>query len=275
MKKISISLALILTMVMVLCGCDNSNKPTASPEPTKKPMSEELKKLTQNTVDATITLSSGDEINLELYPDLAPDTVENFISLANEGFYDGTIFHRVIPGFVIQGGGYDEDLNSLKADTIIGEFTSNGFVNELSHERGVISMARISSDPDSATSQFFIMLEDTPALDGDYAAFGKVKDDMSLSVIDDIAMVRTGSVSSVGLEDVPVSPVVIRSITISSSDESIPQTKSKKSSDDEDEDIFAIDDDEEDDDDDDELTEAEIEKIEDMFSTDKSSKTTS
>ncbi|MBQ7573352.1 MAG: peptidylprolyl isomerase [Clostridia bacterium] len=237
-------------------------------------MSEELKKLTQNTVDATITLSSGDEINLELYPDLAPDTVENFISLANEGFYDGTIFHRVIPGFVIQGGGYDEDLNSLKADTIIGEFTSNGFVNELPHERGVISMARISSDPDSATSQFFIMLEDTPALDGDYAAFGKVKDDMSLAVIDDIAMVRTGSVSSVGLEDVPVSPVVIRSITISSSDESIPQTKSKKSSDDEDEDIFAIDDDEEDDDDD-ELTEAEIEKIEDMFSTDKSSKTTS
>ncbi len=270
MKRILISLALVLTALTMLCACDNAGKPTVTPEPTKKPMSEELKRLVQNTVDATITLDNGDEINLELYPDLAPDTVENFISLANEGFYDGTIFHRVIPGFVIQGGGYDEDLNALKTDTIVGEFTSNGFINELSHDRGVISMARVSNDPDSATSQFFIMLEDTPALDGDYAAFGKVKDDASLAVIDDIAMERTGSVASVGLEDVPVSPIIIRSITVSASDSEVPKTKSKKSKDDED--IFTIDaDDDDKEDNGNDISDEDMKKFEDIFSNSKTS----
>ncbi len=217
MKKI----AAVITATAVasaLSACSiKSGEPEASPEPTKKPMSEELINLTQNTVNAVITLEDGEEINLELYPDLAPETVENFIDLADEGFYDDTIFHRVIDGFVIQGGGYDEDLNSLKADTIYGEFSSNGFDNELSHERGVISMARVANDPDSASSQFFIMVEDAAELDGDYAAFGRVADDESMEVVDEIASVKTGTVSNAGLEDVPVSPVIIKSITISSS----------------------------------------------------------
>lgn len=217
MKKIlAVFMAIIMSVLLVSCGNNTevAEENNSTPKPTQ---SAELKKLTKNTVNATITLENGDEINLELYPDLAPDTVENFITLADGGFYDGTIFHRVIEGFMIQGGGYDEDLKQMKADTIFGEFESNGFTNELSHERGVISMARIGNDPDSATSQFFIMHEDYPSLDGDYAAFGRVRDEASLMVVDDIATVRTGSVSSAGLSDVPVTPVVIKSIMIESS----------------------------------------------------------
>lgn len=217
MKKIlAVFMAIIMSVSLVSCGNNTevAEENNSTPKPTQ---SAELKKLTKNTVNATITLENGDEINLELYPDLAPDTVENFITLADGGFYDGTIFHRVIEGFMIQGGGYDEDLKQMKADTIFGEFESNGFTNELSHERGVISMARIGNDPDSATSQFFIMHEDYPSLDGDYAAFGRVRDEASLMVVDDIAAVRTGSVSSAGLSDVPVTPVVIKSIMIESS----------------------------------------------------------
>lgn len=213
MKKIlAVFMALMMSVSLVSCGNDTEveeNKPT--PKPTQ---SAELKKLTKNTINATITLENGDEINLELYPDLAPQTVENFIELADDGFYDETIFHRVIEGFMIQGGGYDEDLKEVKADSIFGEFASNGFENELSHERGVISMARIANNPDSASSQFFIMHEDYPSLDGDYAAFGRVVDEESLMVVDDIATVRTGTVSSAGLNDVPVTPVVIKSIMV-------------------------------------------------------------
>ena len=222
-KKITI-LSLVLAMLLSLAGCKGgSDDPDASIAPT---MSPELLALIENTVDATITLDNGDEINLELYPDLAPETVENFIDLANDGFYDGTIFHRVIENFMIQGGGYDEDLNEQKAATIDGEFASNGFTNDLSHMRGVISMARISNDPDSASSQFFIMHGDAPYLDGDYAAFGRVKDEKSMTVVDDIASVMTGSVMSKGFDDVPVSPIVIRSVTI----EGAPSVNSTKAS---------------------------------------------
>lgn len=239
MKKIFAVITAAATAAALSACSVKSGEPEASPEPTKKPMSEELIMLTKNTVSAVITLEDGEEINLELYPDLAPETVENFIDLADEGFYDDTIFHRVIDGFVIQGGGYDEDLNQLKADTIYGEFSSNGFDNELSHERGVISMARVANDPDSASSQFFIMVDDATELDGDYAAFGRVADDESMDVVDEIASVKTGTVSSAGLEDVPVSPVVIKSITISSSasssvsvgdDENNPSKSSDKTS---------------------------------------------
>ena len=136
-----------------------------------------------------LTMENGGVIKLELYPDVAPITVENFTKLADEGFYDGLIFHRVISGFMIQGGdptgtGYG-DPNQKK---IKGEFASNGVKNDISHVRGVISMAR-SSDPNSASSQFFIMHADGTYLDGDYAAFGRVVE--GIEVVDEIASVPT------------------------------------------------------------------------------------
>ncbi len=121
----------------------------------------------------TIEMESGNKIEVELYPEVAPNTVNNFISLINKGFYDGTIFHRVIPGFMIQGGDPEGTGMGGPDYSIKGEFSSNGFKNELKHSKGVISMAR-TAYPDSAGSQFFIMVEDAPHLDGDYAAFGKV-----------------------------------------------------------------------------------------------------
>lgn len=121
----------------------------------------------------TIRTSNGNEIKIELYPDVAPNTVRNFVSLVRKGFYDGTIFHRVIPGFMVQGGDPEGTGMGGPGYTIKGEFTNNGFQNDLAHTRGVISMAR-SQHPDSAGSQFFIMVADSPHLDGDYAAFGKV-----------------------------------------------------------------------------------------------------
>mgnify|MGYP001041324274 CR=1 FL=1 len=122
---------------------------------------------------ATIQMKSGGTIKVELYPEIAPGTVNNFISLANKGFYDGVIFHRVIPGFMIQGGDPQGIGVGGPGYRINGEFAANGFENKLKHTTGVISMAR-SSHPDSAGSQFFIMVDDAPHLDGQYAAFGKV-----------------------------------------------------------------------------------------------------
>ena len=121
----------------------------------------------------TITMENGAEIKLELYPDIAPKTVANFVDLAKKGFYDGLIFHRVIPGFMIQGGDPEGTGMGGPGHTIPGEFAANGFKNDLKHERGVISMAR-TMDPNSAGSQFFIMHADANYLDGQYAAFGKV-----------------------------------------------------------------------------------------------------
>ena len=121
----------------------------------------------------TITMEDGGVIRLELYPETAPVSVNNFISLVNKKFYDGLIFHRVIKGFMIQGGCPDGTGMGGPGYSIKGEFSQNGFKNELIHERGVLSMAR-AMDPDSAGSQFFIMVDDAPHLDGGYAAFGKV-----------------------------------------------------------------------------------------------------
>lgn len=126
-----------------------------------------------NNPIVTIEMENGDIMKLELYPDIAPNTVRNFISLANKGFYDGLIFHRVIPGFMIQGGDPEGTGMGGPNYSIKGEFKANGFTNNLKHEKGVISMAR-SMSPNSAGSQFFIMVADSPHLDGQYAAFGKV-----------------------------------------------------------------------------------------------------
>ncbi|WP_308755215.1 peptidylprolyl isomerase [uncultured Anaerotruncus sp.] len=136
----------------------------------------------------TIQMENGREIKIELYPDVAPATVENFVNLVRDGFYDGLIFHRVIPGFMIQGGCPQGTGMGGPGHTIKGEFAANGVKNDLKHTRGVLSMAR-SGNPNSAGSQFFIMHADAPHLDGQYAAFGKVVEGMD--VVDEIAAVPT------------------------------------------------------------------------------------
>lgn len=125
----------------------------------------------------TITLENGNNIKVELYPEIAPNTVRNFISLVKAGYYNGTLFHRVIPGFMIQGGDPEGTGMGGPGYSIHGEFSSNGFQNTLKHDRGVISMAR-SQRTNSAGSQFFIMVKNSPHLDGQYAAFGKVVEGM-------------------------------------------------------------------------------------------------
>ena len=157
-----------------------------------------------------IEFADGKKINLELYPEHAPITVDNFIDLVKNGFYDGLCFHRVIEGFMIQGGGfvYDNGLKEKKAPrTIKGEFAMNGVKNDLHHAPGVISMAR-TMVPDSASSQFFICADDQAYLDAQYAAFGKVCDEESLQVAVDISTVKTTRWAY--YDDVPVEPVVIK-----------------------------------------------------------------
>ncbi len=155
----------------------------------------------------TITMESGEEIHLELYPAIAPITVANFVDLAESGFYDGVIFHRVISGFMIQGGDPEGTGMGGPGFTIKGEFAQNGVENSLKHTRGVISMAR-SRSYDSAGSQFFIMHADAPHLDGSYAAFGRVTDEESLAVVDAIAAAQTDA------NDRPLAEQRIRSITV-------------------------------------------------------------
>ena len=137
----------------------------------------------EKTINITITMESGGIIKAELYPDIAPATVENFTNLIKKKFYDGVIFHRIIPGFMIQGGDPDGTGMGGPGYSIKGEFTSNGFENNLKHERGILSMAR-TGNPNSAGSQFFIMVDNSPHLDGQYASFGKVTD--GIEVVDEI-----------------------------------------------------------------------------------------
>ena len=144
------------------------------------------------------------DIVVELYPDVAPITVENFKNLVSEKFYDGLIFHRIISGFMIQGGGITEDYKQKPSPTIKGEFASNGVQNDLLHTRGVISMAR-SDAPDSASSQFFIMHQAAPHLDGDYAAFGMVLE--GIEVVDSIASVAVDP-----YYNMPYKSVIIESV---------------------------------------------------------------
>lgn len=158
----------------------------------------------QNPI-VTFTMENGDVMKAELYPDVAPNTVNNFISLVKKGFYDGLIFHRVIKGFMIQGGDPQGTGMGGPGYSIKGEFSNNGFTNDLKHTPGVLSMAR-AMDPDSAGSQFFIMHETSPHLDGSYAAFGKVVN--GLDVINTIADVRTD------WNDRPMEDQMIKSVTV-------------------------------------------------------------
>lgn len=153
----------------------------------------------------TFEFENGDKIKAELYPEIAPNTVNNFISLINHGFYDGLTFHRVIAGFMIQGGCPNGTGTGGPGYSIKGEFTSNGFKNDLKHTEGVLSMAR-AMHPDSAGSQFFIMHQASPHLDGQYAAFGKVTEGMD--VVNDIARTATD------FSDRPLTDVVIKSVTV-------------------------------------------------------------
>ena len=153
----------------------------------------------------TFEFEDGAKITAELYPEIAPNTVNNFISLINHNFYDGLTFHRVIPGFIIQGGCPNGTGTGGPGYSIKGEFTSNGFKNDLKHTEGVLSMAR-AMHPDSAGSQFFIMHKTSPHLDGQYAAFGKVIEGMD--VVNDIANVPTD------FSDRPVMDVVIKTVTV-------------------------------------------------------------
>lgn len=152
-----------------------------------------------------IEMENGDVMKGELYPEVAPITVENFLKLIDEDFFAGLIFHRVIPGFMIQGGGYTKDFKEKHCDSIKGEFKSNGVNNELKHTEGVLSMAR-SQNKNSAGSQFFIVTKDQPGLDGDYATFGKVISGMD--VVHKIEDVQTDS------NDKPIKSVIIESIKV-------------------------------------------------------------
>lgn len=194
MKKI-FSIILALSLLLMTCSC--GEKKNSAP------------------IDFTIEMQDGSLMKGELYPDVAPITVENFVKLCNENFYEGLIFHRVISGFMIQGGAFTEELysgnmNQKSADSIKGEFKANGVENNLKHERGVISMAR-TNQPNSASSQFFIMHQNSPSLDGNYAAFGKITE--GLEVIDKIASVETGTLNAM-FADVPMEAQVIKTIRI-------------------------------------------------------------
>ena len=160
--------------------------------------------MAQNPI-VTIEMEDGGTIKAELYPEIAPNTVNNFISLINKGYYDGVIFHRVIPGFMIQGGDPKGMGTGGPGYSIKGEFTRNGFKNDLKHDRGVLSMARTMM-PNSAGSQFFIMHKNSPHLDGQYAAFGKVLEGME--VVDAIANTRRGP------NDKPLTPQVLKKVTV-------------------------------------------------------------
>lgn len=169
--------------------------------------------MAQNPV-VTITMANGDVMKAELYPEIAPNSVNNFISLVKKGFYNGLIFHRVIRGFMIQGGCPDGTGMGGPGYSIKGEFTQNGFKNDLKHTEGVLSMAR-AMHPDSAGSQFFLMHKTSPHLDGAYAAFGKVIEGME--IVDKIAETPTD------YNDRPLEDQVIKSMTVDTFGESYPE----------------------------------------------------
>ena len=192
-KRKKLFIGAITVALLSLVGCSSNNKESS------------INISQGNLPTATISIKDFGDVEVELYPDVAPNTVNNFISLANDGFYDGTTFHRVIKDFMIQGGDPDGNGTGGPGYSIKGEFTNNGFQNDLAHTEGVISMAR-SSLPDSAGSQFFIMTSTSPHLDGEYAAFGKVTDGMD--VVREIENIETDS------SDMPVNTVTIESVKV-------------------------------------------------------------
>ncbi|ARD48357.1 peptidylprolyl isomerase [Sporosarcina sp. P33] len=186
----------VMALAILLAGCGKTAENGPADTPKEQPKEEPKEQAVDYSADVkenpivTITMENDEKIVLELEPAVAPNTVANFISLVEDGYYDGLIFHRVIPGFMIQGGDSSGDGSGGPGHAIDGEFTSNGFENNMKHERGVLSMAR-TMDPNSAGSQFFIMTDDTASLDGEYAAFGKVIEGME--TVDAIVAAETDS----------------------------------------------------------------------------------
>ncbi|MEQ6377074.1 peptidylprolyl isomerase [Bacillaceae bacterium S4-13-56] len=173
MKKLSWTILLGLTLTLLLAACGTTTEEGQGNNQSKEDQWGDYPNDVEENPVVTITMENEEEIVIELYPKIAPNTVANFVSLVESGYYDGVIFHRVIPDFMIQGGDPEGTGMGGPGYSIAGEFTANGFENNLLHERGVLSMAR-TQDPNSAGSQFFIMVADYPSLDEQYASFGKV-----------------------------------------------------------------------------------------------------
>ena len=196
MKKIILAaLSILMILTFASCGKDGGSTETQK----------ESEKMDFNGENVKVEMKIKDfgTVKLELYPDVAPITVANFVKLVESGFYDGLTFHRIFPGFMIQGGD-PEGNGSGGTDTIKGEFAANGVKNDLSHTRGVISMARLATDYDSASCQFFIMHADYTSLDGQYAAFGEVVE--GRETVDEIAAARTDAM------DKPFTPQVMKEV---------------------------------------------------------------
>ena len=218
MKRI-LFILLALALLFAVCACDEVDFTATTPttdeqEETEQPQEKEEVEdpvVIEHPLFVQFEMQNGDTFVVELYPEYAPKTVVNFQNLVAEGFYDGLTFHRVIEGFMIQGGCPNGDGTGSAENTIKGEFAQNGFAqNTLKHERGVISMAR-SSAPNSASSQFFIMHETTASLDGKYAAFGRVVEGME--VIDAIASVPVKASPYSTEKSKPQDPIVIKTVT--------------------------------------------------------------
>ncbi|WOZ39484.1 peptidylprolyl isomerase [Paenibacillus polymyxa] len=201
------TLCLLAIMLVLVAGCGTkaTDVGAASRTSTSTPAATKDKSKAVSHPVVTIVMNDGKKIKLELYPEVAPNTVNNFISLVQKGAYNGTIFHRVIPGFMIQGGDPQGNGTGGPGYSIKGEFKSNGVNNTLKHTRGVLSMAR-SADLDSAGSQFFIMVDDADYLDGQYAAFGKVTSGMD--VVDAIVNSKRDS------NDKPTKPATMKKVTV-------------------------------------------------------------
>ncbi|MBC7765253.1 MAG: peptidylprolyl isomerase [Hyphomonadaceae bacterium] len=207
-----LTMVVCIMMSIFTTGCTDkgpeTQTPVASPAPTETTKVEGTTNPTtvKNPV-VTIEMEDGGMIKAELYPNIAPNTVANYISLIQAKKYDGVIFHRVIPGFMIQGGDPQGTGMGGPGYSIPGEFSGNGFKNDLKHTRGVLSMAR-SGNPNSGGSQFFVMAKEYPSLDGQYAAFGKVLDEESLKVVDKIVGVQRDQ------SDKPLKPQTMKKVTV-------------------------------------------------------------
>lgn len=201
-------LACLLLLTMGLAACGSTNEAEDSKSSTSNSPTIEVNPI------VTITMEDDSKIEIELYPKKAPNTVNNFVTLVEKGYYDGLTFHRVIPDFMIQGGDPAGNGTGGPGYAINGEFSDNGFDNDLKHERGVISMAR-SGDPDSAGSQFFIMTKTTESLDGQYAAFGKVISGME--VVDKIVAVDRDA------NDKPKEDVIMNKVSVDTKGVNFPE----------------------------------------------------